>query len=351
MELKVDAAAFEKMHENAQVKLFTLTNKNGITVQLTNYGAHIVSVLTPDKNNNIDDIILGYGHLEGYLNDPMFLGSVVGRFANRIEDGKFTLEGKEYQITLNEGTKALHGGKKGFDKIVWDAEQQGNKVIFTLTSPDGDQGFPGEMKLTHTIELTEANELILEYFATTDKTTVINMTNHAYWNLLGEGKGPITEHEIQINASKITPVKENLIPTGELMEVEGSVFDFRTVKAIGKDINQEDIQLKHAGGYDHNWVLDVEKPGELVKAIHLEESTTGRVLELWTNVPGIQVYAGNFMDGTVKGKAGLPYEFRSGVALEPQHFPDSPNQPNFPSTVLKPGEKYFQKSVYKFYTK
>ena len=350
MATPVEKSGFEKTYNNQQVKLFNLKNSNGIIVQLTNYGAHIVSVLAPDKDNNFDDIILGYNTLEEYLDDSMFLGCVVGRFANRIEDGKFTLEGKEYQITLNEGTKALHGGKKGWDKLVWDAEQEGNKVTFKLTSPDGDEGFPGEMKAKHTIELTEDNQLILEYFADTDKTTVINMTNHAYWNLLGEGKGSITDHVIQINASNITPVKDNLIPTGDLMAVEGNAFDFRQAKAIGQDISEDNIQIKHAGGYDHNWVIDTDKPGELVKTIQVTEPTTGRVLELWTNVPGVQVYVGNFMDGTVKGKAGLPYEFRSGIAIEPQHFPDSPNQPNFPSTVLKQGEEYYQKSVYRFST-
>ncbi|MCG8686093.1 MAG: galactose mutarotase [Desulfobacterales bacterium] len=348
VKLPVDPANFDTIVDGKNVALYTLTNENGMVLQLTNYGARIVSLLTPDKDGNMGDIVLGYSNIEGYLNDGMYQGCIVGRYANRIKEGKFTLDEQEYSLFVNNGPNTLHGGKKGFDKVVWDAEVEENKITFTYVSPDMEEGYPGTLTVKHSMELTIDNKIIMMYEATTDKNTVVNLSNHSYWNLLGEGKGDILDHTMQIIASNTTPVDSTLIPTGEIAPVEGTPFDFRTGEKIGTHVNDSNDQLTYGGGYDHNWVLDKEEQGALELALRLSEESTGRIMEIWTTEPAMQFYGGNFMDGTVKGKAGLPYNYRSAVVVEPQHYPDSPNHPSFPSTVLKPGEKYTHKSVYKF---
>ncbi len=344
----VKAENFKKEINGKQVDLFTLKNSEGAVVMVTNYGARIVSIQMPDKNGEFADVTLGYNSIDEYLTDSYFFGCVAGRYANRIAKGQFEIDGQKYQAELNEGENMLHGGKIGFDKLVWDAKQDStNKLTLTLLSPDGDQGFPGNLNVKVVYTLTDDNEVVMDYEATTDKTTVVNLTNHAYFNLKGEGNETILDHEMQIFASNTTPVATDLIPTGEITSVEGTPLDFRSPKKIGKDINVETEQMKNGNGYDHNWVLD-KKEGELSLALRLSEETSGRVLELYTTEPGVQFYSGNFIDGTVAGKAGDIYKYRSGLAIEPQHFPDSPNHDNFPGTVLKPGETYTQKSVLKF---
>ncbi len=342
-------ADFNKETSVGKTDLYTLENEGGIKVLMTNYGARIVSIMMPDKDGNFDDIALGFNTIEEYIEkDNMFLGPIVGRFANRIANGKFSLDGVEYQLETNEGsTTTLHGGKKGFDKVLWDAVQDGNSITFTYTSPDGEQGFPGTVQVKQLVTLTPDNEIIFEFSATTDKKTVVNLTNHTYLNLKGEGNGDILDHVVVINASNTTPIDSNFIPTGEIGSVEGTPFDFRTPTKVGARVNDDNIILKNGLGYDHNWVLDKDST-ELSFASSVSEETTGRKLEVYTTEPGIQFYGGNFMDGTVKGKSGRTYVYRGALIFEPQHYPDSPNHDNFPTTVLEPGDKYYHKSVFKF---
>lgn len=348
--IKVDAAKFDTTIDGKKVQLFTLENKNGMVLQLTNYGARIVSLIVPDKEGNMADIALGFNEIGPYVDNGMYLGCIVGRYANRIEKGKFTLDGQDYTLYTNNGPNTLHGGKKGLNKVVWDAVQEGNKVTFTYVSPDMEEGYPGTLTIAHSMELTDDNQIIMEYDATTDAPTVINLSNHTYFNLLGEGNGDILDHTMQIIASQTTPVDSTLIPTGELADVTSTPFDFREGEKIGARVNNANEQLKYGAGYDHNWVLDKTEDGALELALRLSEETTGRVMEIYTTEPAMQFYGGNFMDGSVTGKSGKPYNYRSAVVVEPQHYPDSPNHDNFPSTVLRPGEKYYHKSVYKFKT-
>ncbi len=343
--------AFNKESKVGKTDLYTLKNENGIEVKMTNYGARIVSILMPDKNGNYDDIVLGFNTIGDYIDkDNMYLGCIVGRFANRIANGRFSFGDSTFQLGQNEGGTCLHGGKKGFDKVLWDAVQEGNKITMTYTSPDGEQGFPGEVTVKQVFTLTPENEIVMEFSAVTDQKTVVNLTNHTYLNLKGEGNGDILEHMVEINAKGFTPVDSLWIPTGEIDPVEGTPFDFTTPTKVGSRVNDDNIQLKNGKGYDHNWVLEKDS-NELSFACRLTEETTGRVLEIYTTEPGLQFYSGNFMDGTVKGKSGKAYVYRGALIFEPQHFPDSPNQENFPSTVLNPGEKYYHKSVYKFSVK
>jgi aldose 1-epimerase len=344
-------SAFNKETKVGKTKLYTLKNEGGIELKMTNYGARIVSIMMPDKAGNYDDIVLGYNTIEEYIDkDSMFLGCIVGRFANRVANGQFTLEDSTYQLEQNEGSTCLHGGKKGFDKVLWDAVKEGNKITMTYTSPDGEQGFPGTLKAKQVFTLTPENEIIMEFSAETDKSTIINLTNHTYFNLKGEGNGDILDHFVEINAKSFTPVDSLWIPTGEMASVEGTPFDFTSPTKVGERVNDDDVQLKNGLGYDHNWVLDKDST-EMSFACRLSEETTGRVLEIFTIEPGLQFYSGNFMDGSVKGKSGKPYVYRGALIFEPQHFPDSPNQENFPNTVLSPGEKYYHKSIYKFSVK
>lgn len=337
-----------------EASLFTLTNDNNITVQVTNYGCIITSIKTPDRKGIIGDIALGFNSLDEYVKDSPYFGCMTGRYANRITKGKFTLNGKEYTLAQNTGENHLHGGLTGFDKVLWDAEEVIAKdsvgIIFKYTSSDGEEGYPGALSTTLTYTLTNKNEIRMDYEATTDKPTILNLTNHTYFNLAGEGSGTILNHLMMLNADKITPVDATLIPTGDLRDVSNTPMDFRTPTAIGARVNDDYDQLTFANGYDHNYIVN-GKPGTLRLAAIVSEQTTGRKMEVLTTQPGIQLYIGNFLDGTLTGKNNKAYNKRDGFCLETQHFPDSPNKPAFPSTVLNPGETYKESTVFKFSTK
>ena len=337
------------------VTLYTLTNSHGVEVKAMNYGGIILSIRVPDRKGQFADIVLGHESMEGYVPNPPYIGAVVGRYANRIANGTFTLDGKTYNLPKNDGPNTLHGGTdKTFNKVVWDGEALKGKsaVAFTYLSKDGDDGFPGNLKVKVTYTLTDGNELVIDYEATTDKTTVINLSQHSYFNLAGEGTGDILSHEILINADRFTPVDKNLIPTGELRPVKGTPFDFTTSTKIGARIEDNYDQLVLGHGYDHNWVINRKADDRgLVLAARVYEPTSGRVMEVSTTQPGVQFYTGNFLDGTVTGKHGHVYKRRYGLCLETQHFPDSPNHPDFPTTTLKPGETFKSKTVFKFSTK
>ncbi len=340
--------SFNQLNDGTPVEIYTLRSGK-IEARITTYGGIIVSLRVPDRKGNTDDVVLGYDSLSQYVANSPFFGAIIGRYGNRIAHGSFTLDGKTYSVPKNNGENSLHGGTRGFDKVVWKAKPLKDGIELTYVSKDGDQGYPGT--LTATIHYTlSADTLHIEYFATTDKATVVNLTNHSYFNLAGQGKDTILQHQLKINASHFTPVDSTLIPTGELKSVEGSPFDFRTSTAIGQRIDAADDQLVKGKGYDHNWVLD-KTPGKLTEAAELYEPVTGRVLQVLTTEPGLQFYSGNFLDGTITGKQGRVYLKRSGLCLETQHFPDSPNHPNFPSTELKPGERYHTVTVFKFGTR
>ncbi len=338
------------------IKLFTLKNENGMTVKVTNYGAIITSIVVPDRDGKMADVALGYNRVEDYINavDKPYFGAVVGRYGNRIANGEFTLNGETYSLLKNNGANHLHGGAIGFDKVVWDAafDPSKNTVSLAYVAKDKEEGYPGNLQLKVSYTLTNNNAIVVDYHATTDKPTPINVTQHTYFNLKGEGQGTILDHELMLNAKKFTPVDESLIPTGKMPRVMGTPFDFTTAKAIGRDIGQETEQLRFGLGYDHNWILDKGgKKDELTLAAQVHEPSSGRVMEIHTTEPGIQFYCGNFLDGRLKGKSGKPYIHRGGFCLETQHFPDSPNQPNFPSAILKPGEVFQSQTVFKFSTK
>ncbi len=342
-----------KVSDFSSIKEYTLVNSKGMEVRLTNYGARITAIKVPDRNGHMVDVILGYSSVEGYINaeDRPYFGAVVGRYGNRIAKGKFTLDGKVYELATNNGVNHLHGGNIGYDKQVWCAKTEGgNVVVFTFKSHDGEEGYPGNLDITVTYTLTDENELKIVYFATTDKATPVNLTNHAYFNLAGEGSETIVDHELKINADAFTPIDEGLIPVGELRPVKGTPFDFTAAKPIGRDIKQKNTQLEYGNGYDHNFVLNKGKGGMTLAAV-LYEPKSGRVMETYTEEPGVQFYSGNFLSGCLTGKSGKPYPFRSGLCLETQHYPDSPNQKNFPSTILKPGDEYKTSTVYKFSVK
>lgn len=332
-----------------QIDLITLTNIDGNSIKLTNYGATLVWLEVPDKNGNKENITFGYETLEGYLNGDPYFGSVVGRYANRIAGGKFTLEGIEYNLTINNTPNTLHGGPGGWHSVVWDTEiieKQGEEpsVRFTYVSPDMEEEYPGEVTAEATYTWTDDNKLVIDYKCSTDRETVLNITNHAYFNLHGAGNENILDHELMIAAGKFTPVDENLIPTGELRSVEGTPFDFTTPHIIGDRIEEDYDQLLLGRGYDHNFVLDNDTEPDAV----VYEPQSGRIIEMTTDQPGVQFYCGNFLDGQEKGHGGKVYEYRSGLCLETQHFPDSPNQPDFPSAVLEPGKPFTSTTVYKF---
>ena len=339
---------FGKTPDGQSVALYTLTNSKGAVAKITTYGGIVTELHVPDKNGKKGDIVLGFPSLEGYLKGHPYFGALVGRVGNRIAKGKFTLDGKSYKLATNNGVNHLHGGVRGFDKAIWQAEPLAGKngVAFTRTSPDGEEGYPGTLTVRVSYELTDNNQLVVEYRATTDKATPVNLTQHSYFNLAGEGSGDILGQSLLLNADRFTPVDGTLIPTGELANVEGTPFDFRNPTAIGARIAQPNPQLKHGQGYDHNWVLNRSGEGLQMAAI-ATDPVSGRTLEVTTTEPGIQFYAGNFLDGTIRGKSGHVYKQRSGFCLETQHFPDSPNQPSFPSTILKPGEKYHSITKYK----
>jgi aldose 1-epimerase len=333
------------------VHLYTLKNRNGMQVKISDYGCIIQSIIVPDRNEHFDDVILGFDSLQGYLKNNLYFGSIVGRYANRISNGKFTLESREYSLEQNSFPNHLHGGVTGFDKVLWNAKEIISLDYFglqlTFLSPDGDQGYPGELKVTTTYKLNNNNELEIRYEAVTSKPTIINLTNHTYFNLKDGGQSSISDHILVLNADRFALVNKFLIPKGEFRNVEGTPMNFRKPVSIGKRIGSEDEQIEFGNGYDHSWVVN-RTDEQLIKAATVSEPVTGRILEVWTTQPAIHLYTGNFLDGTFTGKAGTVYQKRNGFCLETQHFADSPNHPNFPSTILKPGEKYDQRTVYKF---
>jgi aldose 1-epimerase len=345
----VTSQRFGTMPDGTPVEAYTLKNAGGIEVKAIGYGAIITSLKVPDRSGSMADVVLGFESLDGYLKGHPYFGAIVGRYGNRIGKGQFTLDGTTYSLAKNNGPNHLHGGVTGFDKVLWKtAVVSGqNAITFTRTSPDGEEGYPGNLSTTITYTLTDRNELIVDYHATTDKATPVNLTQHSYFNLAGDGAGDILGHEVTINADRYTPVDDTLIPTGELANVEGTPFDFRKPTAIGARINADHPQLKAGKGYDHNWVLNRSGEG-LQLAARVVEPKTGRTLEVSTQEPGVQFYTGNFLDGTLTGKGGHVYAHRTGFCLETQHYPDSPNKPNFPSTILKPGQEYKTRTVFTF---
>ncbi|MEM9366438.1 MAG: aldose epimerase family protein [Planctomycetota bacterium] len=337
------------------IRLYTLKNDSGMQVDVTNYGAIITSILVPDRDGNLADVALGYSRVEDYINavDKPYFGAIVGRYGNRIAKGSFQLDGETYSLATNNGENHLHGGVIGFDKVVWDAEydQASNQIQLSYLAKDKEEGYPGNLQLSVSYTLTDKNEIVVDYHATTDKATPVNVTQHTYFNLKGEGEGTILDHELMLNASRYTPVDSGLIPTGELAPVTGTPFDFTSAKAIGQDIGRDHQQLEYGLGFDHNWVLDKPAVGQLTLAASVHEPTSGRVMEIHTTEPGIQFYCGNFLDGRLKGKSGKTYVHRGGFCLETQHYPDSPNQPDFPSTILKPGETHQTQTIFRFTTR
>ena len=345
----VSRAPFGQMPDGTAVESFTLRNAHGIEVKAITYGGIIVSLRAPDRAGKFDDVVLGYDDLAGYLRQSPYFGAIVGRYGNRIAKGRFTLDGKTYTLATNNGPNHLHGGVKGFDKVVWKGEPASTgdaaSVTFRYTSPDGEEGYPGTLSARVTYTLTDRDELSFEYSATADKATPVNLTQHSYFNLAGTGD--ILGHELTLDADRFTPVDATLIPTGKLASVSGTPFDFRKPTAIGARIGQDDEQLRYGGGYDHNFVLNRNGDG-LVHAARLVDPRSGRTVDIQTTEPGVQFYSGNFLDGTIKGKGGVVYAHRSGLCLETQHFPDSANQPGFPSTILRPGKEYRSRTVLTF---
>lgn len=344
-------ASFGTLPDGTAVDLFTMVNANGMEVRATNYGGIITALLVPDGSGKLGDVALGLSSLDGYLKSSPYFGAIVGRYGNRIGKAQFKLDDQTYKLPKNDGPNNLHGGVKGFDKVVWQAEpfekEDSVGVIFTYTSKDGEEGFPGNLQTRVTYTLTDKNELSFDYHATTDKPTVVNLTQHTYFNLAGEGNGDVLSHEVTIYADQYTPVNRTLIPTGKLESVADTPFDLRNKVVIGSRIAADHGQIKFGGGFDHNFVIRRKAPG-LALAARVSEATTRRVMEVHTTEPGVQFYTGNFLDGSITGKSGKPYGKNAGFCLETQHYPDSPNQPEFPSTTLRPGEEYNSKTVYTF---
>jgi aldose 1-epimerase len=353
---KITRASFGKTADGQNVDIYTLTNKRGVEVKIANFGGIITSLKVPDRTGKSDDIVLGFDNLDGYLKGHPYFGALIGRYGNRIAKGRFTLNRHEYKLAVNNGENHLHGGIKGFDKVVWTAQsariRDGVALKLSYISKDGEEGYPGTLRVHVVYSLMNTNELKISYSATTDKDTVINLTSHSYFNLAGQGNGDILNHDLFINAARFTPTDAGSIPTGELKSVTGTPFDFQNpaMQKIGARINNDDQQLKFGNGYDHNFVLN-GRIGKLHQAAVAYDSTSGRLMEIWTTEPGVQFYSGNFLDGTLTGKEGKVYQRRYGFCLETQHFPDSPNQSSFPTTVLRKGEFYHSLTVHKFKTR
>ncbi len=352
--MDIDVKPFGQMPDGRQVRLYRLQNPNGMTAEIMTYGATVVSLDVPDREGKLCDVVLGYDNLQDYIKNSPYFGAIVGRYGNRIAKGKFTIDGVTYTLATNDGENHLHGGLKGFDKVVWDDEPvyrpDGVGVKLSYLSKDGEEGYPGNLHATVTYILTNDDELRIEYEATTDKATPVNLTYHGYFNLTC-GARDILGHELMLNADQFTPVDAGLIPTGHLVDVEGTPMDFRKLTPIGARIDSDYEQLKLGGGYDHNWVLNKKRGKSMTLAAKVYEPTTGRVMEVYTTEPGIQFYSGNFLDGTITGKGGIVYKHRYGFCLETQHYPDSPNKPGFPSTILRPGQTYKTTTIYRFSTK
>jgi len=346
----IEVSAFGKLPDGTAVSLYTMTNSNGVVMKVMNYGGIITSLVVPDRNGNMEDVVLGYDSLEGYLKSNPYFGALIGRYGNRIARGKFSLDGKTYTLATNNGLNHLHGGIKGFDKVFWNIQQQSSEkgvaIRLTYQSKDMEEGYPGNLSVQVTYLLTDRDELEISYEATSDKKTIVNLTQHTYFNLTG-GKRDILSHELELTANHFLPVDETLIPTGKLQPVENTPFDFRKPVAIGARINENDGQLKAGKGYDHCWVL-AKEPGSSEQAAVLYDSLSGRQVTVFTTEPGIQFYSGNFLDGSITGKGGIVYNFRFGLCLETQHFPDSPNKPDFPNVVLEPGSTYRTQTKYSF---
>ena len=349
----ITKADFGKTPEGKAVELYTLRNSKGMEATIMTYGGIVTSLKTPDKNGKFGDVVLGYDNLDGYLKSTPYFGALIGRYGNRIAHGKFSLDGKTYTLATNNGVNSLHGGVKGFDKQVWTARPlasaHGPVLILTYVSPSGEEGYPGTLSVTAIYSVTEQNELRVDFSATTSEKTVVNLTHHSYFNL--RGNGDILDHVVTINADKFTPVDGGLIPTGELRPVAGTPFDFTKPHKVGERINSTDEQMKLGNGYDHNWVVNKPEAGKLSWMASVSEPTSGRTMEVWSTEPATQFYTGNFLDGTITGKGGWTYQFRNGFCFEPQHYPDSPNHPDFPTTTLNPGEKYSNTIIYKFSAK
>jgi aldose 1-epimerase len=350
----ISQAPFGNTPDGTPVAIYTLRNSKGMEARIMTYGGIVQSLKVPDKNGKLGDVVLGYDNLDGYLKSSPFFGALVGRYGNRIGGAKFTLEGKTYTLATNNGPNSLHGGIKGFDKVVWKATSlmtaDGPALQLTYFSKDGEEGFPGNLKVTAVYTLTDNNELRLDFTATTDKPTVCNLTHHSYFNLAGQGNGDILGHEVYINSDKTTPVDKELITTGKFASVDGTPFDFRKPTTIGARINDPDTQLQYGPGYDHNWVIN--KPmGKLGLQARVYEPTSGRVMEVFSTEPGLQFYTGNSLDGSITGKGGKVYQRRTGFCMEPQHYPDSPNKPMFPTTELKPDQAFQNTIIYKFSVK
>jgi aldose 1-epimerase len=345
---------FGNTEDGVSVDLYTLTNSNGVIVEITNYGGIIVSLQVPDRNGKHDDVTLGFDSFENYLKAHPFFGALVGRHANRIENSEFELNGVLYKLAKNDGKNHLHGGLKGFDKVVWNAEvrvQDGSECLkLTYRSKDGEESYPGNLDVTVIYTLTEDNGLKIDYYAVSDKDTVVNLTNHAYFNLAGHGSGNVRRHTVMINADKFTAINDECVPNGEIREVKGTPMDFTSLTEIGPGLESGDEQIASGGGYDHNWVLNVSgKAPE--KAAEVYEAESGRVMEVYTTKPGVQLYTGNFLDGTLAGKGGAVYGKRAGLCLETQYFPNAMKHKHFPSPILKAGQEYKHTTIYKFSTR
>ena len=347
----IEKTPFGSTPDGQDVSLFALTNQNGMQVKITNYGGTITSVLVPDKHGRISDVVLGFDDLDSYIQGCPYFGCIIGRVGNRLAGAKFEMDAKTYQLAQNNGPNHLHGGEYGFDKRVWDVvehpSKDGGVLELHYASPDGEEGYPGNLDVIVSYTLTPDNEIKIRYRASTDCKTPVNLTNHTYFNLKDAGKSDILDHRLQLYAREFTPIDENLIPEGEIRSVHSTPLDFTEPKSIGRDIEQDHVQLRRAGGFDHNYVID-GKSGELRLAACVTEPESGRMLKVLTKEPGIQFYSGNFLDGTLTGKGGAVYKKRHGLCLETQHYPDSPNQPNFPSIILLPEDSYDTTTVYKF---